>query len=45
MHNQQTTTSAIVLSPTHPQIQTAAEWLATYSYPNLALEVALQLVL
>jgi hypothetical protein len=32
-------------SPTLPQIQTAAEWLADHSYPNPDLEVALQFVL
>jgi hypothetical protein len=32
-------------SPTLPQIQTAAEWLAAHSYPNPDLEIALHLVL
>jgi len=34
----------ISLSPTLPQIQTAAEWLADHSYPNPDLEIALNLM-
>ncbi len=45
MHNQQTATSAIALSPSLPQIQTAVEWLAAQSYSNLDLKIALHLVL
>lgn len=36
---------AVLTSPTLPQIQTAAEWLTTQPYPNLDLEIALNLVL
>ncbi|KGF71671.1 hypothetical protein DO97_16440 [Neosynechococcus sphagnicola sy1] len=36
---------AILTSPTHPPIQTAAEWLAEQSHPNPNLEIALNLVL
>ncbi len=35
----------ISLSPTLPQIQTAAEWLADHSYPKPDLKIALNLVL
>jgi len=47
MCDQQTVISTIALSisPILPQIQTAVEWLAEYSYPNPDLEIALNLVL
>jgi len=35
----------LLTSPTQPQIQTTAEWLATHSSANLDLEIALNLVL
>jgi GNAT superfamily N-acetyltransferase len=35
----------LLTAPTLPQIQTAAEWLATYPHPNPDLEIALNLVL
>ena len=35
----------LLLSPTLPQIQTAAEWLAEQSYPNPDLEIALNQML
>jgi GNAT superfamily N-acetyltransferase len=35
----------LLTSPTLPQIQVVAEWLAEHQYPNLDLEIALHLVL